>query len=79
MGKCCLKTQNQEQLSLTVQIDNKLFNQDFTVRKGMKYGAQVGRTDDGDIEAGFQIMFQKRKIKKYSLASNIPSQVQNVS
>ena len=67
MGKCCSTTQNQEQSSSTVQIDNKLFNQDITVRKGMKSGAQVGRTDDGDIEAGLQ-MFQKRKIKKYSLA-----------
>ena len=84
MGKCCSKTQNQEQSSLTVQIDNKLFNQDITMRKGMKSGAQVGRTNDGDIEAGFQMMFQKRKIKKYSLASNIPFQdpaqhIQNVS
>lgn len=40
----------------------------------MKTGAQVGRTDDGDIEAGFQIMFSKRKVKKYSVAtSSIPS------
>ena len=77
MGKCCSRSsQNQEQSSSTVQIDNKLFNQDITVRKGMKSGAQVGRTDDGDIEAGFQIMFQKRKIKKYSLAFQVP---QNVS
>ena len=63
--------------SRTIILDctdrQQIFNQDISVRKGMKSGAQVGRTDDGDIEAGFQIMFQKRKIKKYSLASNIPS------
>ena len=59
-----------------VQIDTKVFNQDVLVQKGMKSGAQVGRTDDGDFEAGFQIMFQKRKIKKYSAANNVP-QTQN--
>ena len=44
----------------------------------MKSGAQVERTDDGDIEAGFQIMFQKRKIKKYSVASNLLVQTQTL-
>ena len=68
MGKCCSKPKPPVQERI-VQIDNKVFNQDVLVRKGMKSGAQVGRTDDGDFEAGFQIMFRKRKIKKYSAAS----------
>ena len=29
----------------------------------MKSGGQLGRTGDGDFEVGFQVMFQKRKIK----------------
>ena len=61
MGKCCSKPKPPVQERI-VQIDNKVFNQDVLVRKGMKSGAQVGRTDDGDFEAGFQIMFQKRNI-----------------
>ena len=44
----------------------------------MKSGGQLGRTGDGDFEVGFQVMFQKQKIKKYSLASNMPQQIQNV-
>lgn len=78
MGKCCSnpKAPVQERI---VQIDNKVFNQDILVRKGMKSGAQVERTDDGDFEAGFQIMFQKRKIKKYSAANNTPVPQQQTS
>ena len=78
MGKCCStpKAPVQERIG---QIDNKVFNQDVLVRKGMKSGAQVGRTDDGDFEAGFQIMFQKRKIKKYSVAQSVPVQIHSVS
>ena len=78
-SKCCSKPKPPVQERI-VQIDNKGFNQDVLVRKGMKSEAQVGRTDDGDFEAGFQIMFQKRKIKKYSAASNnVPVQAQDVS
>ena len=50
----------------TIQIDGKLYNQDITIRKGMKTGAQLGRTDDWDIKGGFQIMFTKRKVKNYT-------------
>ena len=53
----------------TIQIDGKLCNQDITIRKGMRTGAQLGRTDSGDFEGGFQIMFMKRKIKNYSQTS----------
>ena len=55
-----------------VIVNNKLFNQDILVTKGMKSGGQLGRTGDGDLEVGFQVMFQKRKIKKYIVASNVP-------
>ena len=78
MGSCCSKAKAPVQ-ERTLQIGEKVFNQDVLVRKGMKSGAQVGRTDDGDFEAGFQIMFQKRKIKKYSLATNTPIQPNVVS
>ena len=54
MGKCCSKPKPPVQERI-VEID-KIFNQDVLVRKGMKSGAQVGRTDDDDFEAGFQIM-----------------------
>ena len=50
----------------TIQIDGKLYNQDITVRKRMRTGSQLGRTDDGDFEGGFQIMFSKRKVKNYT-------------
>ena len=54
MGKCCSKPKPPVQ-ERVIQIDNKLFNQDITVRKGMNSGAQVGRTDDGDIlKLGFK-------------------------
>ena len=39
------------------------------------YSTKILQLVDGDIEAGFQ-MFQKRKIKKYSVASQLAS-VQN--
>ena len=54
-----------------VIVNDKLYNQDILVRKGMKSGAQFGKDDSGGLEAGFQVMFQKRKIKKYSLATNV--------
>ena len=57
-----------------VIVNDKLYNQDILVRKGMKSGAQFGKDDSGGLEAGFQVMFQKRKIKKYSLATNTPQQ-----
>ena len=69
MGKCCSKpregvpasTSQNPDVRNEVIVDNKLFNQDITVRKGMKSGAQFGKTDDG-LEAGFQVMFCKKKI-----------------
>ena len=83
MGKCCSKQQNQDSTetvrSSSVIVNNKLlFNQDILVRKGMKSGGQLGRTGDEDFEVEFQVMFQKRKIKKYSVASNVP-QIQTES
>ena len=78
MGKCCSKPQNDAVQNgphvdnSNVIVNNKLFNQDILVRKGMKSGEQLGRTGDGDFEVGFQVMFQKRKIKKYLAASNVP-------
>ena len=71
MGGCCSKPKPPVQEKI-VQIDNKVFNQDILVRKGMKSGAQVGRTDDGDLEAGFQIMFQKRKLKNIARQIVVP-------
>ena len=77
MGKCCSKAQNDETaqnepaVSDAVIVNDKLYNQDILVRKGMKSGAQFGKDDSGGLEAGFQVMFQKRKIKKYSLATNV--------
>ena len=50
----------------TIQIDGKLYNQDITIRKATKTCAQLGKTDDGDIEGGFRIMFTKRKVKNYT-------------
>ena len=82
MGKCCSKQQNGPHAeraadNSNVIVNNKLFNQDILVRKGMKSGGQLGRTGDGDFEVGFQVMFQKRKIKKYSIASNSVATGQN--
>ena len=79
MGKCCSKSQGNQarQIDNKVIVNNKLFNQDILVRKGMKSGGQLGTTGDGDFEVGFQVMFQKRKIKKYSVASNVQQQIQN--
>ena len=81
MGKCCSKPQvvseatAQSQASQSdVIVNDKLYNQDILVRKGMKSGAQFGKDDSGGLEAGFQVMFQKRKIKKYSLATNTQQQ-----
>ena len=79
MGKCCSKQQTQNEArqingleNHNVIVNNKLFNQDILVRKRMKSGGQLGRTGDGDFEVGFQVMFQKRKIKKYSAAPSVP-------
>ena len=47
----------------TIQIDGY---RDIRARKGMKTGAQLGRTDDGDFEGGLQIMFLKRRVKNYT-------------
>ena len=44
----------------------------------MKSGAQIEQTDDGDFEAGFQIMFQKRKIKRYLAANKTNAPVSNL-
>ena len=80
MGKCCLKPQEQHDEtavqngphSSSVVVNNKLYNQNITVRKGMKSGPQFGKSEDG-FEAGFQVMFCKKKIKKYCVASNVPT------
>ena len=78
MGCCKSKPQveegGQNASSSDVIVNDKLYNQDILVRKGMKSGAQFGKDDSGGLEAGFQVMFQKRKIKKYSLATNIIQQ-----
>ena len=71
MGRCKSQAQDPGQTGGasrmgTIQIDSKLYNQDITVKKGMKTGAQLGRTDDGDFAGGFQIMFSKRKVKNYT-------------
>ena len=84
MGCCKSKPQTEGGLRgteapSTVIVNSKLFNQDILVRKGMKSGGQLGRTGDGDFEVGFQVMFQKRKMKKYSVASNVQQQTENVS
>ena len=69
MGCCKSRPQDTTEVNnanRTIQIDEKLYNQDITVRKGMKTGAQLGRTDDGDFKGKFQIMFLKRKVKNYT-------------
>ena len=68
MGCCKSQPQDTTRDSAirAIQYDGKLYNENVTVRKGMKTGAQLGRTDDGDFDGGFQIMFSKRKVKNYT-------------
>ena len=66
MGCCKSRPQDTNNAVRTIQIDGKLYNQDMTVRKGMKTGTQLGRTDDGDFEGRFQIMFLKKKVKNHT-------------
>ena len=68
MGKCCFKprevSENQPEVSKmdtsNVIVNNKLFNQDIIVRKGMKSGGQLGRTGDGDL-SGISSDVSKKK------------------